>query len=495
MTVPFSEVVTINPNVLSAGGNALDLNCLMLTTSSYAPLGTVLQFADAASVATQFGSSSTEYSAASVYFAGPTNSSKKPGALLFARFPSVAIAATVTGGSQASTTLATIKALTGTLAITVNGTLYTSSSINLSSATSFSNAATIITAAFTTPPFAVTYDSTVSAFIVTTTATGSSATVTYATTGTMATGLKLTAATGAVLSQGSAAVSYTAFLDSVVAVNQNWATFMTLTEPSLSLKEEIATWSATYQPRYLYIAWDTDSTALTANSTATFGNYLQANSTIGTCAVYGTVNYAAFVAGWVASLNFTKQNARSTLCFQQQSTLSAYVTSLSDYTAVLSNGYNVYAAFGSNNPANNQNWMSPGSVSGKWLWADTYVNQIWLSANLQLALVNLLTSAGSIPYNKAGYSLIYSAALGPINAALNFGAIRAGVTLSASQITAIQNALGFDASPTIQAQGFYLQVSDASAATRAARTSPPVNLYYQDGGSVQQITMASIAIQ
>jgi len=78
---------------------------------------------------------------------------------------------------------------------------------------------------------------------------------------------------------------------------------------------------------------------------------------------------------------------------------------------------------------------------------------------------------------------------------LNFGAIRAGINVSAAQAAEIQYALGFNAAPTIASQGFYLQISPAAAQTRAARQSPPITLYYQDGEAVQQIVMASIAIQ
>ena len=70
-----------------------------------------------------------------------------------------------------------------------------------------------------------------------------------------------------------------------------------------------------------------------------------------------------------------------------------------------------------------------------------------------------------------------------------------GAAVSAAQAAEIQYALGFNAAPTIASQGFYLQISEATAETRAARLSPPITLYYQDGEAVQQITMASIAIQ
>lgn len=497
-TIPFSQVVSVVPSVLSAGGVAVDLNGLFLTQNAYAPYGQVLQFSDAAGVQSYFGSSSTEATLAGVYFKGYSIGTQLPGTLMFARYPETAIAGTLQGGSLASLTLGQLQAFSGSLVITVAGVAKTSGTINLTAATSFSNAATIIQAAFTTPGFTVAYDSVHSAYIFTTSTTGATQTISYAATGTLATNLALTQATGAIISQGAAIAVPATFMNTILTQNQNWATFMTVWESSLTEKEAFASWSNINSPRWLYVCQDSDIGILTTNNTTTFGNYLQSLLMVGTCPVYSNANdatLAAFVCGFAASLNFTRLNGRATLCFKIQSGLVPAVTNSTQYSAVLSNGYNTYAAFGSNNPANNENWFTPGSVSGEWLWADTYLNQIWLNANLQLAMVNLLLEVGAIPYNSQGNSLIYAAALDPINAAINFGAIRAGINVSAAQAAEIQYALGFNAAPTIAAQGFYLQIAEATAQTRAARTSPPITLYYQDGEAVQQITLASIAIQ
>jgi hypothetical protein len=305
----------------------------------------------------------------------------------------------------------------------------------------------------------------------------------------------LTSATGATTSQGADIAVPATFMAGILNQNQNWATFMTVWEAAIDEKKAFASWSSSAAPRWLYVCQDSDVNVLNASSTTTFGDWLQTNQLIGTCPIFGDYTHAAFVCGFAASLNFTRLNGRATLDFKSQSGLVPSVTNATQYAAVLANGYNCYGAWGSNNPANNSNWFAPGSVSGDWKWADTYLNQIWLNANLQLAMVTLLQEVGAIPYNNQGYGLIYSAALDPINAALNFGAIRAGIQVSSAQAAEIQYALGFNAAPTIAAQGFYLQIADATAQTRSARTSPPITLYYQDGEAVQQVTMASIAIQ
>ena len=494
-TIPFSQVVQVVPSVLSANGIAVDLNGLVLTQNALAPYGTVLDFADAAGVQSYFGDSSDEATVASIYFNGYQNGTQLPGSLLMTRYPEVAIPGWLRSGSMASVTLGQLQTFTGTLAITIAGVVQTSGTINLSAATSFSSAASIIQSGFTSPGFTVSYNSTQSAFVFTTIATGATQTVGFAATSTLATNLRLTQATGAIASQGADAGTPAGFMANILTQNQNWATFMTVWEASLTEKEEFAQWSNSASPRWLYVCQDSDVNVLTANNTITFGNYLQVNQLIGTCPIYGNLTHAAFVCGFAASLNFNRLNGRATLDFKSQSGLVPSVTNSTQYTAVLSNGYNCYGAFGSNNPANNANWFTPGSVSGKWLWADTYLNQIWLNANLQLSMVNLLTQVSAIPYNSQGNGLIYSAALDPINAALNFGAIRAGINVSAEQAAEIQYATGVNAAPTIASQGFYLQILEATSQTRAARQSPPITLYYQDGEAVQQIVMASIAIQ
>jgi hypothetical protein len=46
----------------------------------------------------------------------------------------------------------------------------------------------------------------------------------------------------------------------------------------------------------------------------------------------------------------------------------------------------------------------------------------------------------------------------------------------------------------VGSRGWYLQVAPASATTRTARQSPPINLWYMDGQSVQQINIASVDV-
>ena len=68
----------------------------------------------------------------------------------------------------------------------------------------------------------------------------------------------------------------------------------------------------------------------------------------------------------------------------------------------------------------------------------------------------------------------------PITAGLNFGSIRTGITLSASQRHRNQ-AAGLDVSTIIEQQGYYLQIL-TRAPKCGNRGTPVINFWYTDGG-------------
>jgi hypothetical protein len=151
-TIPASAIVNVTPSVLSAGGSALDLSMLMLTNGTRVPIGTVAQFASAAAVSSYFGPSANETALAAVYFQGFEGSQVKPGNVLFAQYPTVAVPAFLRGGNVSALTLAALQAINGTLTVIVDGYARTAGSLNLAAAASFSAAATIIGTALNASP-------------------------------------------------------------------------------------------------------------------------------------------------------------------------------------------------------------------------------------------------------------------------------------------------------------------------------------------------------
>lgn len=493
MTIPASDIVVVNPGVVGSGGNPLALNGVILSKNTLLPTGEVQSFASPAAVSAFFGPASAEYAISQIYFLGFDNSTIKPGALLFAPFVDTARAAWLQSGSFAGVSLADLKAIpAGVLTVTVDGVSKTSSSINLSGATSFSNAAALITAGFTAPSAPVcTWNAVNSTFTLTSPTTGDTSSITFAT-GTLSAGLKFTSATGAILSQGQAVDTPTTAMDSVKAASQNWVDFMTMWEPDTATKELFAAWSNAQNQRFVYVAWDTDAQAIVQGTTTAFGAVAKSLAYDGVMCVYNTKELAAFVLGTVASIDFTRTNGRITAAFKSQSGFTPTVTDEQVAANLLANGYSFYGAYAT---ANDQfNFLYDGNLPGKWKWLDTFVNQVYLNSQFQLALLNLLTSVKSIPYNEAGYSLIRAAMIDPITSAINFGSIRTGVTLSESQKAQVNQAAGRDVSTTLEQQGYYLQILDPGAQVRGNRGTPVINFWYTDGGAVQKITVASIDV-
>lgn len=493
-SIPASAIVNVVPNVLSAGGSGLDLVGLILTNSTQVPIGTVARFASAADVADYFGPLTTEASLATTYFAGYDGSTIKPASLLFAQYPSTAVAAYLRGGDVSSLSLAQLQALSGTLTIKVNGTNKTSSSINLSTATSFSNAATIIAAAFTSPGFVVSYDSVSGGFVFTHSTTGAAATLDFAT-GTLAAGLKLTAVTGAVLSPGADAAAPGTAMDAVIAQTQDFVSFMTAFKPADADMLAFAAWANGKADRYLYAPWDTNS-AMTANGDTTSASaQIVAAGYSGVAPIYDPnngANVAAFLLGSIAAVDFQATNGRITAAFRTGN-VNAGVTNQTIAANLKANGYNFVGAYAT---ANDQfTFFYPGQVTGRFEWINSWINQAWMNNGFQLALMTLLTQSGSVPYNADGYALIETAMQDQIQQAVNFGAIRAGVTLTALQAQEIDTAAGVKASDTVSQRGWYVRVADASPQVRAARGSPPVTIWYTDGQSIQQITLSSVNVQ
>lgn len=573
-SIPASQLVLVTPSVLSAGSEALALNSVFVTGNTAIPIDSVASFATLDSVKAFFGATSDEASMAANYFSGFTGATILPSKLYFTRFNDAAVAAYLRSASLSSMTLAQLQALSGTLIVTIDGEVVTSPSINLSSATSFTNAAALITTGiqtvggiFTgtgdlatttltidvvtsgavhvgdsvlvdgatsvtivsqtsgapggagiyvvtnpavgsgtnvsltvTSSAAATYDSQRHAFVITSPTTGVDSTIGYAS-GTLAAGISLTSATGAVLSQGADTATATRVMDAVTAVTQNWALFTTVWEPDLAGKIDFADWVNASNQRYGYVAWDTDVTpTLSEDASGSFGRLTENYE--GVIPVWGMgdaegnapADIAAFICGTAAAINFNEQQGRITFAYKSQSGLAADVTDATVAQNLISNGYNFYGDYAT---ANDQfQFLQTGQMSGTWKWIDSYVNQIKLNSDLQLAFMDLLTSVKSVPYNQRGYNLLRAAAADPINAGLNFGSIQPGVELSASQIAQIDSAAGQSGvGRTVSQIGYYLQVTPAVASIRVDRGSPPMTLWYADGGSIQKVVLASINVQ
>lgn len=346
----------------------------------------------------------------------------------------------------------------------------------------------------------VAYDSVTGAFQINGSLTGGSATIAYAS-GALATSLNLTQSTGAVLSQGANAATPAAFMAAQTLINQNWATFQfgfNLDSAGGNANRlAAAQWASTTNNRYVFICWDTDASPTTqSTASSSLGQLIAANGYSGTILVWepSDLLHAPFVAGWAAALDFEAVNGRRTLAFRNQSGLTPAVTDQATATNLLSNNYNFLGVFGTGNE--NFTYFYDGGISGPFLWADSFMDQIWMNNAFQVDLVTLLGEVGTIPYNADGNALIEAGLADTIQQAGNFGVFRPGVQLSQSQITQVNNSAGGkNIATTLETRGWYLVILPTPPSVRQVRGSPPCTFWYVDGQSVQQIQLSSIELQ
>ncbi|ENG5503828.1 DUF3383 family protein, partial [Yersinia enterocolitica] len=207
---------------------------------------------------------------------------------------------------------------------------------------------------------------------------------------------------------------------------------------------------------------------------------------------YGSYLYAVLALAYSASLNFNRTNGRVSYKFRAFAGIAPNVTDNATAAALESNGYNFYGAYGQNKTL--ANYVSDGAITGKFLWLDSFISQVWINANLVAAFANLFTNNASYAFNAGGYASISAAVIDVATNAINFGAIRPGVTLDQAQINIVNDAVGTDISNVLFTQGWFFFIPQQTGASRTERSLDGAIFYYVDGQLIQSIDMTSTNI-
>lgn len=493
-TIPLSVDFNITPNVVTPAGSAVDANGLMLTDNELIPVGTVASYFASADVSALMGSESKEFLAAQQYFNGYENSSVIPGELLMYRIVTADVSGYLLSGNLKGVALATLKAIpAGTITLSVDGVSTTSASIDLSTATSFSDIADKLETGIGSSKVSVEWLPIANRFIIRSATTGADSEVSFASDGALATGLLLTAATAATVSPGSDAVTLTDTMNNIINTNQNWILFNSLVELTDDQKGELCAWANSSKNRYGYVVHDTTQAGTIANNANCFvQQVVVANGYENIFPVYGSYLYSVTALAYAASIDFARTNGRISFKFRGFSGLAPNVSDLATAQALKSNGYNFYGSYSLNKTM--AQYASDGAITGKFVWLDSFIDQVWINANLVGAFANLFTNNQSYPFNATGYGAVSAAVIDVAEQALNFGAIQRGVTLDNAQIRIVNNTVGKDISATLYSQGWFLYIPTQPGSARIERDLQGVIFYYVDGQLIQSITMSSTAI-
>ena len=486
-SIPASNIAAVYPAVLTAGGNPLGLNTNLISISAVYPS---YEYFSADAVGEVHGYDSNEYNFARIYFNGYEGASTRPNSLFITRYAVSDLPATLIGASVKSIPLETLKTFVGEIQIVVNGVSIIKT-IDLASATSFSNAAQIIQTSLG-DSVRVEFKSEMNSFVISTEEAGASSTISFAT-GYFADQIKVSQEQGATQVNGVVADTAQSLIARMTSYSSNFAT-VTYADDFLDedFKKELAKELDTIKGRFWFVSYGLDPAAIITNNSASFGAWLEENEVSGTTPIYGEMRHAALACGYAASVNYEDLNGRTTLAYRSQSGIDATVTDEQTAMALESNGYSYYGAWAT---ANDRFVMfGNGQVSGDFKWVDNYLFQIFLNSQLQLAMVNMLKTS-NIPYNRDGIEIVRAWLQDPIDQGINFGGIRSGVELTSAQKNEINRLMGYDASNQLFTRGWVLSITLPSAQTRVNRGSFLIKFFYTDGSSLQRIEMTSTNVQ
>ena len=482
----------MTPRVISGGANDLETNGLLLTKSAILPADQpAVAFSSASAVSALFGPEADETLFAQQYFTGVTNQQTAPRSLVIGRRISDAAPAWIRG-AELTATLETLKAVSdGSLTITVDSSVQNVSSIDLSGATSLSDVAQKVAAAIT--GVSGSYDSNLNAFTFTSETTGAESTISYASAGSEGTDLSamlgLTQAAGAVISQGSAAMTEAQNLDAICAVTQNWVGFTTIWEAELEEIQAYAAWADTYDD-YVYFPWSSDSNlenALTASSSplAQITDKYDVVAPI----YFEDWHLSAMAMACGASIAWTRTQGMKTWFAKTASGIAPNITDEAAADALEANRINFFGQYATRN--SQFQFFNRGTLSSStYGFVDVLYGSIYLRSAIQTSCMNGFKNLNRVPYNSRGEALIRAWCQDPINRCLDNGVIDAGLSLNESQKSQIMQETGEygeDAVKAITSKGYWLGVTMPDAATRADRGAPQVTVIYAYAGSVQRL--------
>lgn len=355
----------------------------------------------------------------------------------------------------------------------------------------------------------VAYNSQLATFVITSPTTGAASTMAYPTDSSLSPSLLLTAAKGAVLSQGAAAPTPADLMDSLTEVSTNWATFTHCFDPDNGaaggpIKQEFTAWNAGEDAEFMYVPWDTDAGPSTSlPDAACFAQQIASVNGAFPVWDYSTNNQAALVAAFVcgvtASIQYNVDGGRTDFAYLSSPVLSPDITNATVFNNVTGtpenpgNGYNSYGGFATRTTA--FQWLQQGSVTGSWDWADSYTGQIFWNSQFQNDLAAYRTAVKNIPYTASGMNGIAQALASDIELMGDAGFWTPNTKLSSSVAQAVNNNAGMSIAATLESQGWYLLVQLPSASVQQSRGSPIIKFYYNDGGNVGMLDMTSTTVE
>ena len=477
-----SDVVSVAINLSATAAQQRNFGSLLILGDSNVidTTNRLRLYTSLTGVGNDFGSSAPEYLAASLFF----GQSPQPSQCYIGRWASSATHGTLFGAplTAAQQVLTNFTAVSnGGIALTIGGSTYNLSGINLAAATNLNGVASILQS-YLTGVATVTWNSSIGQFIVQAVSTGTSSTAAFATTGagtdlSVLLGLSATSS-GAYTVAGIAAETIEAATQALVGASNNWYALAIASTVSVADADAVlvAGILQASSPARIGLFTTTEAGSIVPGFTADLPSALQAAGyTRAYCQYSSTSPYAAIAAfGIAATVNFSGSKTTITLKFQQPQGIIAESLTETQAAALIAQNCNVFVAYN-----NGTSILQPGvMVSGEFF--DVIHGTDWLQNAIQTAIFNtLLTSGTKIAQTDSGVNQLVGAITQQLEQAVVNGLAAPGIWTGP--------AVGAIVNGQTLSKGYYVyapSVSTQSVAARAARQAPVIQVAIKLAGAI-----------
>lgn len=493
--------------------NALDLSRVVNVTVNLAPaaaqrrgFGTLMIMGDSdvidmeeryrtytnlEGVTTDFGTTSPEYLAASLYY----SQSPKPTNLMIGRWaseatPAILKGAILTAAEQVMSLWTTITS--GYFDIEVNGITRSVTGLDFSLVTNLNGIASAISTALTDSVADVKWNG--ERFIITSVATGSTVTIGYVKPPTVTPGsgtyignmLKLTSTTASSLISGYDVETPVNAVTELVNGSASWYGIMLATTATVTTIQKLAisAYIEGVSLSRIFGVTETDTLLLDSTYNDDFASLAKTAKYSRTLTLYCSSNKYAIASafGRAFTVNFSASSDTITLKFKQLPGVVYENLTESQATILASKNCNVFVYYNNNTAILQEGIMSNGD------YFDERHGLDWWQDAVQNSVYNLLyQSKTKIPQTNAGISLIANTIQTVCEEGINNGLI-------ASEAL-VWNSDGFgDLETGDTIEGYYIYVpaiSSQSQADREARKSPPIQVALKLAGAVHSVDVVA----
>lgn len=479
MTIAVNKVVNVTVKSTATFPQRKGFGVLLIIgNSSKLPTGDrIRSYSAIEDVAADFATTDEEYKAAQVYF----SQSPRPITLMIGRRFASAVAAELLAGVGYDKTLSNFTAITnGGFDITIDGALKQVTAVNLSTAVSFNQVASLIQTKLQLVAASATCTFTGTRFVIRSGTTGASSTISYTTTPTgagsptdISTLLASNAAGLGVLTQGAVAETIQGSLDKLQDLNQAWYGFTFTKELVDQDIKDAAAWA---EARVKIFGFTTKaSNVLDGSITSDIGSFMKTNLYNRTFWIWDDNDDYMIVSAFARAftVNFNEENSTLTLKFKQLPGTTPSVLTETQRLAIVGKNGNYYTTFGASIMMA-EGWMASGQFFDERHGLD------WLQNAIETNVFGYLyTRTTKVPQTDKGVAALVSQVESALREAVRNGLLAEGQWNGSD--------LGEIKSGDYLPKGFYVYaqpVRDQNQSDREARKAPPIQAICKGAGAI-----------